>query len=173
MKPASVDPALLVAWVASTSQANAADRHLLGCGIEGMDDPRDKAHEQLVQSLRDRGFTVHCNLRPADVGDSDATVQAHAAQISSDIKATIDYAAVRGRMLSVYDTADEQFGYCAGHQPAGASFREVVLATGEGHGVFRTTAAKRLTLGFDPMHEWSGGQKSASRAAPNAMEVPR
>jgi hypothetical protein len=75
--------------------------------------------------------------------------------INPAIRVNIDYAKVKGRVLSVMDTKDVKFGSCNGKLPEGVVYKEVVLNSGEGHAVFRLTDEKHLKLWKDPLVDWS------------------
>jgi hypothetical protein len=70
----------------------------------------------------------------------------------------IDYTKVKGRVLSIWNTADDKFTSCAGRLPEGMTYREIVLNSGEGHEIFRLTDEKYLKLWKEPLVAWSKGE---------------
>jgi hypothetical protein len=74
--------------------------------------------------------------------------------INPAIKVSIDYAKIKGRVLSIYDVKDEKFGSCNGRLPEGVTSKEVVLNSGKGHSVFRLPDEKHMKLWKDPMLAW-------------------
>lgn len=78
--------------------------------------------------------------------------------VKTKIHVTIDYSKVKGRVLSIVDTKDENFGSCNGRLPEGVTHKEVVLNSGEGHAVFRLTDEKNLKLWKEPLVAWTKGK---------------
>jgi hypothetical protein len=70
----------------------------------------------------------------------------------------IDYSKVKGRLLSIRDTKDDKFGSCDGRLPDGVTYKEIVLASGEGHALFRLPDKKYLNLWKEPLLNWSEGK---------------
>jgi len=78
--------------------------------------------------------------------------------VSVNIRVTIDYTKVRGRVLSIVDSKDDKFGSCVGRLPSDATFKEITLNSGEGHKVFRLTDESNLKLWKAPLEAWAKGQ---------------
>lgn len=76
--------------------------------------------------------------------------------VNSRVHVTIDYAKVMGRVLSIVDSKDDRFGSCAGKLPGATPYREIMLNTGQGHGVFADL--KYLDLWRDPLLAWTSGR---------------
>jgi hypothetical protein len=53
------------------------------------------------------------------------------------------------------DAKDAKFGSCVGKIPATNTFKEIVLDSGEGHAVFKSTNENHLKLWMDPLLVWS------------------
>lgn len=70
----------------------------------------------------------------------------------------IDYARVKGRVLSIWNTRDDLFASCDKRLPEGLAFREVVLNSEAGHAVFRLADDKSLNLWKEPLLAWSRGE---------------
>ena len=70
----------------------------------------------------------------------------------------IDYSKVKGRVLSIWNTKDDQFTSCDRRLPEGVTYREVVLNSSEGHAVFRLTDEKYIKLWKEPLVAWSKGE---------------
>lgn len=73
---------------------------------------------------------------------------------SAAIKVNIDYAKVKGRILSVTDKGDDKFGSCEGKFPEVKTFKEVALDSGKGHAVFRLTQDNYLSQWMGPTMDW-------------------
>lgn len=54
-----------------------------------------------------------------------------------DIPVTIDFGAVKGRVLSIIDTDDDKFGSCEGRLPGISNFTESTITSGKGHKIFK------------------------------------
>jgi hypothetical protein len=78
--------------------------------------------------------------------------------VKSSIPVTIDYTKVSGRILSIVNSKDDNFGSCAGRLPSDVTFKEITLDSGEGHKVFRLTDESNLTLWKAPLEIWAKGQ---------------
>lgn len=78
--------------------------------------------------------------------------------VNANIPVAIDYAKVSGRVLSIVDRKDVNFGSCTGRLPNAAAFKEIALDSGEGHKVFRLTDDTNLKLWKDPLENWAKGQ---------------
>lgn len=78
--------------------------------------------------------------------------------MGANIRVTIDYTKVRGRVLSIVDSDDDKFGSCAGRLPSGATFKEITLNSGEGHKVFRLSDESNIKLWKEPLEAWAKGQ---------------
>jgi len=74
--------------------------------------------------------------------------------VKTAIKVNVDYAKVKGRILSIYDAKDDKFASCKGRLPEGLQFQEVMLDSGEGHTVFRLTDSKYMKQWKEPMLAW-------------------
>ncbi|MDH5206105.1 MAG: hypothetical protein OEW36_10640 [Hylemonella sp.] len=63
-----------------------------------------------------------------------------------------------GRILSIYDVADDKFGSCDGIIRAtdGLFFKEAKLESGKGHQVFRIPKKKFIKLWRDLLIDWAG-----------------
>ena len=71
---------------------HASDKYVFyvhGCCVKDGSDPKVQDYEAIVQKLKGSGFNVEYELRTADVGDNDAAVQAHAAQIAGKVNALL------------------------------------------------------------------------------------
>lgn len=75
---------------------------------------------------------------------------------SANVKVTVDYAKVKGRILSVTDKGDDKFGSCEGKFPQDNAFKEVAVDSGKGHMAFRLTGDKFTSLWMNPMKAWVG-----------------
>lgn len=73
---------------------------------------------------------------------------------SASIPVTIDYAKVKGRILSVTDRTDDKFGSCEGKFPGGNAFKEVVIDSGKGHMAFRLAQDNLMSQWMSPMTDW-------------------
>lgn len=78
--------------------------------------------------------------------------------MGANIRVTIDYTKVRGRILSIIDSKDDKFGSCAARLPSGTNFKEITLDSGEGHKVFRLSDESSLKLWKTPLEAWAKGQ---------------
>lgn len=78
--------------------------------------------------------------------------------MGANIRVTIDYTKVRGRVLSIVDSDDDKFGSCAGRLPSGTTFKEITLNSGEGHKVFRLSDESNIKLWKEPLEAWAKGQ---------------
>lgn len=78
--------------------------------------------------------------------------------VNSKIKVTIDYSMVKGRVLSIVDTKDENFGSCNGRLPQGIIHKEVVVNSGEGHALFWHAEEKQINLWKNPLVAWANGK---------------
>lgn len=78
--------------------------------------------------------------------------------MGANIRVTIDYTKVSGRILSIVDSKDDKYGSCAGRLPSGATFKEITLDSGEGHKVFRLSDESNLKLWKAPLEAWAKGQ---------------
>jgi hypothetical protein len=74
----------------------------------------------------------------------------------ASIKVTIDYAKVKGRILSITDKGDDKFGSCNGKFAEGNTFKEVAIDSGKGHSAFRLTNEKFMSQWLNPMLDWTG-----------------
>jgi hypothetical protein len=74
----------------------------------------------------------------------------------ASIKVTVDYAKVKGRILSVTDKGDDKFGSCEGKFSQDNTFKEVAIDSGKGHSVFRLTNDKFMSQWMNPMQDWTG-----------------
>lgn len=75
---------------------------------------------------------------------------------SASIRVSIDYAKVKGRILSVTDKGDDKFGSCDGRFPRDNVFKEVVIDSGKGHAAFRIAKDTFMSQWMGPMKEWTG-----------------
>lgn len=73
---------------------------------------------------------------------------------SASIPVAIDYAKVKGRILSVTDKGDDKFGSCEGKFSSDNVLKEVVIDSGKGHAVFRLTNDKFMSQWMNPMKDW-------------------
>lgn len=78
--------------------------------------------------------------------------------VSANIPVAVDYAKVIGRVLSIVDSKDVNFGSCAGRLPNAAPFKEITLHSGEGHKVFRLADETNVKLWKEPLESWAKGQ---------------
>ena len=78
--------------------------------------------------------------------------------VNSKIKVTIDYSKVKGRILSIVDTKDENFGSCNGRLPAGLIHKEVVVNSGEGHALFWHSVQQQIDLWKGPLVSWANSK---------------
>lgn len=67
---------------------------------------------------------------------------------------TIDYAKVKGRVLSITDKGDDKFGSCDGKFSQDNAFKEVVIDSGKGHAVFRLAKDEFTAQWMSPMQAW-------------------
>lgn len=74
---------------------------------------------------------------------------------SASIPVTIDYAKVKGRVLSVTDKGDDKFGSCDGKFAGVNDFKEVAIDSGKGHAAFRFAADKFTSQWMNPMQDWT------------------
>jgi len=72
------------------------------------------------------------------------------------VKLNIDFAAVKGRMLSIIDEDDAKFGSCKGRLPNVADFTEKTINSGKGHKVFKMSKGKFLKFWVPHLTAWAG-----------------
>lgn len=78
--------------------------------------------------------------------------------INPAIKVSIDYAKIKGHVLSIPDSKDVKFGSCNGKFGSDVTYKEIMLESGRGHEVFRLTDAAHLKLWKDPLVAWTRGK---------------
>jgi hypothetical protein len=75
--------------------------------------------------------------------------------VNSKVKVTIDYSKVKGRVLSIVNTKDENFGSCNGRLPIDVVHKEVVLNSGDGHALFWQADQAKIDLWKEPLVAWA------------------
>lgn len=70
----------------------------------------------------------------------------------------IDYAKIRGRVLSIIDKDDDRFGSCGNRISGAAAFKEVTIQTGSGHKGFRLADSGAMKAWKEPLKAWTTGQ---------------
>jgi hypothetical protein len=79
-----------MAFIAGTlNLAHAGEKHLFyvhGCCVQGPNDPKVRDYEKIVQSLKDAGFKIHFELRPANPYDNNPESMAYAEKIAGMVK---------------------------------------------------------------------------------------
>jgi hypothetical protein len=78
--------------------------------------------------------------------------------VNSKVKVTIDYSKVQGRILSIVDTKDENFGSCNGRLPVGIIHQEIVVNSGKGHALFWQPDEQLIKLWKEPLVAWANGK---------------
>ncbi len=78
--------------------------------------------------------------------------------VNSKVKVTIDYSKVKGRVLSIVDTKDENFGSCNGRLPVGVIHQEIVVNSGKGHALFWQPDQQLINLWKEPLVAWANGK---------------
>lgn len=78
--------------------------------------------------------------------------------VNANIRVSIDYTKVTGRVLSIVDSKDDKFGSCSERLPNAVQFKEIALDSGEGHKVFRLTDDTNMNLWKGPLEQWAKGQ---------------
>jgi len=73
------------------------------------------------------------------------------------IPVDIDYAAVKGRVLSIIDTGDKKFGSCRKKLSSGeVRLKEVEITSGKGHKVFKLPKEKFTKYWLPTFIDWAG-----------------
>lgn len=73
-------------------------------------------------------------------------------------KYSIDTNNLAGRILSIYDSADDKYGSCSKivKKSGDVKFKETKLKTGKGHALFRISKDKFIKKWRDPLLKWAG-----------------
>ena len=70
-------------------------------------------------------------------------------------KKDIDFSALQGRILSIYDVDDHKFGSCKDRMPPSVDFIEHELNSGKGHKLFRLSKEKFFNQWFEVFSSWA------------------
>lgn len=74
---------------------------------------------------------------------------------SPSVPVEIDYAAVKGRILSIVDSDDDKFGSCDGKLPNASDFVEKTITSGKGHKIFKLGKDKFIQAWAPTFVDWA------------------